>query len=92
MRRDLLLGQRFDHQHGAGVTRFQVDREHRTPGYYECVAVRGVSGTHHFVGSIQVFSRSEIVKALGDMVYDRQCLKDEAGWCRNEYCAVHGAL
>lgn len=59
-----LIGQRFNHRHGGGVTRFQVDRPHRTAGYFECVAVRAVEGTHHFIGSIQAFSRSEIQNAL----------------------------
>ncbi|HMN09345.1 MAG TPA: hypothetical protein PKC83_11215 [Gemmatimonadaceae bacterium] len=90
--RDKLLGQRFDWTHAAGVTRYQVDREHRNAGHYECVSVRGISGSHHMVGSIQVFSRADIEMALGGRAYDRQCLKDEAGWCRNEYCAIHGAL
>lgn len=90
--RDMLLGQRFNHQHGGGVTRYQVDRPHRTLGFYECVAVRAVSGSHHFIGSIQAFSKAEIVKALGGRVMDTQCLKDEAGVCRNEFCRVHGAL
>lgn len=60
---DSLLGQRFDHRHAAGVTRFHVDRQHRDAGYYECVAVRGVEGSHHFIGGIQVFSRADIEKA-----------------------------
>lgn len=59
--KDTLLGQRFDHRHAAGVTRYQIDRAHRDAGYYECVSVRGVSGTHHFIGGIQVFSRADIL-------------------------------
>lgn len=59
-----LVGERFNWQHAAGVTRFQVDRPHRDAGYFECVAVRGVSGAHHFIGSIQVFSRQEIERVL----------------------------
>jgi hypothetical protein len=61
---DGLLGQRFDIRHAAGVTRYQVDRAHRHSGSYECVAIRGVEGTHHFIGSIQVFSRQEIERAM----------------------------
>ena len=59
-----LLGERFNHRHAAGVTRYQVDRAHRHSGAFECVAVRGVEGTHHFIGSIQVFSRQEIERAI----------------------------
>ena len=61
---DGLLGQRFNHKHGGGTTRYQVDRAHRHSGAYECVAVRAVEGTHHFIGSIQVFSRQEIERAI----------------------------
>lgn len=61
---DKLLGQRFNYEHGGGVTRYQVDRAHRTAGFYECVAVRAISGSHHFIGSIQAFSRREILSAL----------------------------
>lgn len=61
---DSLLGQRFNIRHAAGVTRYQVDRAHRHSGMFECVAIRGVEGTHHFVGSIQVFSRQEVENAL----------------------------
>lgn len=63
---DTILGARFNERHAAGVTRYQVDRRHMNPGFYECVAVRGVEGTHHFIGSIQVFSRSHILAALDD--------------------------
>lgn len=59
-----LLGQRFNHRHAAGVTRYQVDRAHRNAGYFECVAIRGVEGTHHFIGSIQVFSSADIEAAI----------------------------
>lgn len=59
-----LLGQRFNHRHAAGVTRYQVDRAHRHSGMFECVAIRAVEGTHHFIGSIQVFSRQEVEAAL----------------------------
>lgn len=65
-----LLGQRFNHRHAAGVTRFQVDRAHRDAGYYDCVAVRGVEGTHHFIGCIQVFSRVDIQRALDEEAED----------------------
>jgi hypothetical protein len=65
MNRDALIGTRFDHCHAAGVTRYQVDRPHRDAGYYECVAIRAVSGSHHFIGSIQVFSRADIVATEG---------------------------
>ena len=64
--RNTLLGQLFNHIHAGGVTRFQVDRRHRDAGYYECVAVRAVSGTHHFIGGINVFSRTEILARLDD--------------------------
>lgn len=64
MHTDNLLGQRFNWHHAAGVTRYQVDRPHRDVGYYECVAVRGVSGAHHGIGGIQVFSRCDIETAL----------------------------
>lgn len=60
----ILLGQRFNIRHAAGVTRYQVDRAHREAGFFECVAIRGVEGTHHFVGSISVFSRQDIEHAL----------------------------
>lgn len=59
-----LIGQRFNVTHAAGVTRYQVDRPHRDVGYFECVAIRGVSGTHHFVGGIQIMSEADIRKAL----------------------------
>lgn len=68
---DRLLGQRFDHRHAAGVTRYQVDRQHRDAGYYECVAIRGVEGSHHFIGGIQVFSRQDIESALIREDFDR---------------------
>lgn len=83
-----ILGQQFNWRHAAGVTRFQVVRRHRDAGYYECVAVRGVEGTHHFLGGIQVVSQSDIVFMLGL----GKCQPDEAGWCRNEFCNIHGAL
>lgn len=65
-----VLGVRFNLRHEAEVTRYQVDRAHRSAGYYECVAIRGVSGTHHFIGSIQVFSRADIERALDEEVED----------------------
>lgn len=55
-----LIGLEFNERHGAGVTRYRVNRAHRDAGYFECVAVDGVEGTHHFLGSIQVFSRQDI--------------------------------
>ena len=60
----VLIGERFNHKHAAGITRYQVDRAHRHSGMFECVSIRGVEGTHHMVGSIQVFSRQEIENAL----------------------------
>lgn len=65
---DSVLGQRFDYRHGGGVTRYVVDRKHRDAGYYECVAVRAVEGSHTTVGAIQVFSRASILAEL-----DREC-------------------
>lgn len=67
---DTLLGERFDVRHAAGVTRYQVDRKHRDAGYYECVAIRGVDGTHHCIGAIQVFSRADILESLQDTCAD----------------------
>ena len=67
---ETLLGQRFNHRHAAGVTRSQVDREHRDSGWFECVAIRGVSGTHHFIGSLQFFERAEIERALEEEAED----------------------
>lgn len=58
-----LVGSLFDHEHAAGVTRFKVVRRHRDAGYFECVAKEGVSGTHHFIGGVQVFSREAIEAA-----------------------------
>ena len=55
-----LIGLEFNERHGAGVTRYRVNQRHRDAGYFECVAVDGVEGTHHFLGSIQVFSRRDI--------------------------------
>lgn len=34
----------------------------------------------------------ELPDSRHERVFDAQCLKDEAGWCRNEYCRIHGAL
>lgn len=65
-----ILGQRFNHRHAAGVTRYQIDRPHRDAGYFECVAVRAVSGTHHFIGSVQVFSLADLWRALDDEAED----------------------
>ena len=79
-----IIGQRFNHPHAAGVTRYQVDRPHRDAGYFQCVAIRGVEGSHHFIGSIQVFSLAEILTGLV------RCEPDSSGWCRNEFCRVHG--
>ena len=70
MDRPTILGQRFNHRHAAGVTRYQIDRAHRDAGYFECVAIRGVSGTHHFIGTIQVFSLADIWQALDDEAED----------------------
>jgi len=55
-----LIGQLFNLRHAAGVTRYLVQSRHRDAGYYECVALRGVEGTHHFV----VFSAAVIVAAI----------------------------
>jgi len=62
--KDTLIDERFNHRHAAGVTRFRVDRRHRDAGYYECVAVRRIEGTHHFLGCVNVFSRAEIEAAI----------------------------
>ena len=50
----------FNHRHAAGVTQYRVVRPHRDCGYFECVSVGGVEGSHHFPGSIQIFSRAAI--------------------------------
>ena len=54
------IGETFDVHHAAGVTRYRVARPHRDAGYFECVAVAGLSGSHHFIGSIEIFSRDAI--------------------------------
>lgn len=59
-----LIGHIFDLRHAAGITRYRVMREHRDYGYFECVAVGAISGTHHFIGSIQIFSRSDIQERM----------------------------
>lgn len=55
-----MIGTEFDYRHAAGTTRYRVDRQHRDAGYWECVATKAVSGTHTFIGGIDVFSTSEI--------------------------------
>lgn len=57
---NFLIGVEFDVRHGAGVTTYRVIRRHRDAGYFECEAVDGVFGSHHFLGSIQVFNRRDI--------------------------------
>ena len=54
------IGREFNWRHAAGITRFRVWMRHRDIGYFDCIAVRGVAGTHHFVGSIQTFSAADI--------------------------------
>jgi hypothetical protein len=94
-----LIGQRFNHRHAAGVTRYQIDREHRDIGYVECVAIRGVTGTHHFIGSIHVFSRIEVEQAIDAEVEElslneRRPVFDEeqptlhAWWCPCVHCVA----
>lgn len=58
------IGNEFKLEHAAGVTLFKVDRPHRDYGYFECVAVAGLSGTHHFIGSIQVLRVSDIERLM----------------------------
>lgn len=58
------IGTRFDHRHAAGVTRYRVARRHRDCGYFECVAVEGVEGTHHFLGSIGIFAGRDIERMV----------------------------
>ena len=57
---DRLIGSTFLYKHGGGVTEYRVTRPHRDLGYYECVATRAISGTHHFLGSIQIFRAQDI--------------------------------
>ncbi len=64
------IGDRFTHKHAAGVTEFVVARSHRDCGYWECVSKRGVSGTLHGIGSIEVFSTEAISKAKGSPTPD----------------------
>ncbi len=47
--------------HAAGITRYTVRAAHRDAGYYECVAIEGIEGTHHFLGAIQIFHRTTIL-------------------------------
>ena len=59
-----MVGTEFDYLHAAGTTRYRVSKRHRDCGYWECVSVEAVEGTHHFLGSINVFSTGEINRSL----------------------------
>ena len=70
-----LLDAEFVVSHAAGATRYRVARRHRDVGYFECIAIAAVRGTHHFLGSIQVFGR---VAIEGHMADDLRDAKDRA--------------
>lgn len=55
-----ILGRTFNFRHAAGVTEYRVVRPMRECGYWECVSVRGIEGTHHFVNGLQTFRNAEI--------------------------------
>lgn len=57
------IGEEFNYKHAAGVTRYRINAHHRDYGYFECVAVAAISGTHHMLGGIDVFSRAKIEAA-----------------------------
>lgn len=65
----IVIGEEFAVHHAAGITLYRVDRKYRDAGYFECVSVRGISGSHHFIGAIDTFS--ETVIKLGRET--RQC-------------------
>ena len=76
---NFLIGLEFNVQHGGGVTTYRVMRRHRDAGYFECEAVDGVSGTHHFLGSLEIFSRRDIeseVYRFGGQNYDHASTPD----------------
>lgn len=57
-------GTLFNYRHAAGVTQYRVVRRHRDCGFFECVSHKGISGSHHFIGSIQVFERKQIEESI----------------------------
>lgn len=59
-----MVGKEFNYHHAAGITRYRVLRRHRDCGYWECVAIQAVEGTHHFLHSINIFATDKI-KQLG---------------------------
>lgn len=81
MNPNALVRQEFNVRHAAGVTRYRVDRHHRDAGYYECVTVRCVEGTHTTIGAIQVFSAADIRQLIGDTLNTEGKLAREA-MCR----------
>lgn len=50
-----LIGKHFIYKHAAGETLYVVSKPHRDSGYFECIAYKPISGSHHFIGSIQIF-------------------------------------
>lgn len=76
-----LIGQSFNLTHGGGITTYRVSRAHCDAGYFECVAVAAVSGSHHFLGGIEIMSRQTIeslIAAEKAPLYIRRCA---AGRC-----------
>lgn len=84
--RHSLLAREFDNVHAAGVTRYRVNRHHRDVGYYECVAIEAVSGTHTTIGAIEVFSTYWINRCLREAsVCD--CEESKPHMCQKRLCA-----
>jgi len=53
----------FNFKHAAGVTRFKVIRA--VPhGFYECLSIQEISGTHHGINGFQWFTKDQILKSL----------------------------
>ena len=56
-----LIGTQFNLMHSAGVTRYEVLRQHsQDSNYFECKAVERVTGTHTTIGALEVFSTNVI--------------------------------
>lgn len=53
-------GEEFAVHHAAGITLYRVLRRHRDAGYWECQSIRGISGTHHQIGTLQIFGTTAI--------------------------------
>ena len=74
------IGQEFNVVHAAGITRYRIERRYRQWGYFECVGIQAVSGTHHFLGSLQIFSQAAIEEAIAATERDRAKTTPRGPW------------